>query len=363
MKNSRLFICQKAAVVFAVIFIFVTKPCHGQGKNPYDEMDEEETRQKSETGKSSLPVKIKSDEATKREKSAELHFNRGVEYFKEELFEAALSEFLLSYRTMPKWQILYNIGVSYYKTGRYDEAIEAFDEYLKKGGKNIPEERRITVNELRLRMASTYGSIVIDYGLPGVRITIDGRKTFTTPVKEPIAVSAGQHTIFMFREGHYPVLKEVFVASGEQVKVSVKMEMTPLMEAWLTETGKAYNPAFEERVKNLKTTYISLYSVALTLAIGGIIAGGVTYDLKEKQDHEIFKCGSIYSQQDCPEAFKLKDKGEKWKLATNSLLISSGVIAMVASCLWLWRKVLVKRKQDELEVSLGLTQGRGVLNW
>lgn len=57
---------------------------------------------------------------------AKAHFTIGVGYYLEKKYGAALEEFQKSYKLVSIVDIQYNIGLSYEKLGRYDEAIAAF---------------------------------------------------------------------------------------------------------------------------------------------------------------------------------------------------------------------------------------------
>ena len=317
--------------------------------NPYDE-ETGKGKPSHEKGPAVKPEEAApaEDEKLKKENAAELHFLRGVEFFDDGMISAALAEFLKSYKEAAAWEILYNVGVCFYRLGRYDEALEALARYAEDGGVNIPSDRKVAVEKLKTKMAATYGNIIINYRLPGLKITIDAKKTYNTPVKEPIPVSAGIHAITMFREGHYPAVFEVSVASGEDVVLPVKMDMMPLMEAWMTETGRSADPAKEKRIKDLKIATWTFLGLSLALGASTVAAGAVTYTIKEDQDSKLIECGMpITSYGDCPDAFDLKDRGEKWKDATNGLLISAGVTFAVTLALWIAEMAAAKKSTDE----------------
>ena len=319
----------------------------GPGFNPYDD-EGEEGKPSAEKQPAPKPGQwAAADEKTKKEIAAELHFLRGVDFFDDGMISAALAEFLKSYKEAQAWEILYNVGVCFYRLGRYDEALGALARYAKQGGENIPADRKTAVEKLKIKMAATYGNIIINYKLPGLKITIDAKKTYNTPVKEPIPVSAGIHSIYMFREGHYPAVFEVSVASGEDVVLPVQMDLMPLMEAWMTETGQSVDPVKEKKIKDLTISTWTFLGLSLALGVSVVAAGGVTYKIKEEQNIELMKCSvPITSYDDCPDAFDLRDRGEKWKDATNGLLISTGATFVVTLALWIAKKASTKKYRD-----------------
>jgi len=68
----------------------------------------------------------------------------------------------------------------------------------------------------------------------------------------------------------------------------------------------------------------------------------------------LFTCGLPTSREDCPKAYDLKDKREKWKWATNGLAIATGVMIVATVTVWAVKKVKTNQLLDEspLEASL-----------
>src|SRR6266540_2275305 len=69
---------------------------------------------------------------------ARVHFDRGIELFGEGSYEAALVEFDRAYQIAPSYRIQYNVGRIHRQLNHYAEALNAFQEYLTRGGSSIP---------------------------------------------------------------------------------------------------------------------------------------------------------------------------------------------------------------------------------
>ncbi len=74
-------------------------------------------------------------------------FRQGVERYEQGRYAEAETLFLSSYNDSPSYKILYNMGQAQVMQGKNAEAIRTFRRYLKEGGRDIPEERRQSVEE------------------------------------------------------------------------------------------------------------------------------------------------------------------------------------------------------------------------
>ena len=61
---------------------------------------------------------------------ARRHFRRGMELIQEGQLDAGIEELQVAFDTLPHPNVLYNIGRAYAEAGRYDEALEYFEQYL-----------------------------------------------------------------------------------------------------------------------------------------------------------------------------------------------------------------------------------------
>lgn|GEM_PF-2426857 len=319
--------------------------------------EEQKEEDKKEVEVSSVEPS-KPPEELQKEKNAELHFNRGVEFFQEGMISAALAEFQKSYSEYSHWAVLYNVGVCYYRLGKYEEALEVFDKYIKEGGENIPVERRFAVEKIKVKMAGSFGNIKIDYKDPGLEAIIDAKKVYNSPFETPISVPAGIHTVYLYKEGHYPLIREIFVAIGETVQVPVNLKKTPLMGSLVEDANFMAKIGLDKKFYKYEVAGWSLLGAAGFLSIGVIVSGAITYKLKQDQTFKLIECGGgKLSREDCPEAYDIGDKGDKWKWATNGLAISAGAFLIASITIWVIRKEKIKRSVQKLAL-LSENQGK-----
>ncbi len=158
---------------------------------------------------------------------ADAHYKRAVGLFNEADYGVALIEFKRAYEIAPAFQVLYNIGETYYQLQDYAGALRTLEKYLADGGEKVPAERKAEVTKelekLRLRVAR----IEIMIAEPGVDISVDDVAVGKTPLAEPLLVSAGRRKVTATQPGHPAVVKSMDLAGGDRVKVTFDLAAAP----------------------------------------------------------------------------------------------------------------------------------------
>jgi tetratricopeptide (TPR) repeat protein len=73
---------------------------------------------------------------------AEVAYGKGRDLFEQGKYVKAAGSFRKAYELKPNWKILYNIGQCEAAAKRHGLALKAFEEYLSRGGDDIPPERK-----------------------------------------------------------------------------------------------------------------------------------------------------------------------------------------------------------------------------
>jgi len=243
------------------------------------------------------------------------HFNRGVEHFKDEKYDAALAEFLASYAIKSNWAVLYNIGVCYHRLGRYEDALRELETYIDRGGAWIPPKRKAFVEKLVEQMLSSSGSIIIDHLEPGVRVWIDGVHVGDTPIADPVNVATGLHNVSAYGEGHYPFEMEIAVTGGDEARVELELEPTPVLRTWFELHGTGSQLSHLGRVR---IAALSMWGLAGAALAGAIVTS--TIQLARSSES-----GSL-------------------ELATTIQLITAGGAAITGLVLWIAFKVGLRKQ-------------------
>jgi tetratricopeptide repeat protein len=155
------------------------------------------------------------------------HFQRGVELFREGDYRAALVEFKRSYESAPSYRILYNIGQTYFELQDYANALRSFERYLTEGGADIPPSRRPIVEGEVRKLQGRVARIDVEVNVPGAQITVDDIPVGTSPLSEPVLVSAGQRRIAAIKPPLVSALRSVELAGGDRSKIVLKLEEQP----------------------------------------------------------------------------------------------------------------------------------------
>ncbi len=164
----------------------------------------------------------KGEEEAKKE--AKQRFAKGVEFFNDEEYAAALAEFHWAYEVAPHYTVLYNIARCYSRMGTHLKAIDYFEKYLEEGGDKVPGSRKKEVLEELEKLKKIIAYLDVDAGVKGASVTVDGKLQGTHPLGETIRVEPGPHTVAVEAEGFQAESKDIIVASGATVKVSFDLK-------------------------------------------------------------------------------------------------------------------------------------------
>lgn len=173
----------------------------------------------------SSPVRADPDPRIAAEASA--HFEAAVALVKRGNHAAALAEFDKAYALVPRWELLYNIGVTQRTLFRYGPAIRTLERYLREGGAEIAGDRRARVEAELAELRRLVGEVVIRVDGPPARIEIDGAVEGDTPLPGPLLVAPGGHTIRALRPGELADERRIEVVSGERLELQLAPQLAP----------------------------------------------------------------------------------------------------------------------------------------
>jgi hypothetical protein len=152
---------------------------------------------------------------------ASKHFDRGVKLVDDEDWAGALVEFERAYEIFPNYRVLFDIAQCRYQLHDYPGALKAFQRYLADGNDAIPPDRRAKVESDVDGLKGRVASLRVTSSVAGAEVSVDDAVVGTTPLSEPIAVSAGRHKITVRRQGWAAASREVALAGEEVSEVAL----------------------------------------------------------------------------------------------------------------------------------------------
>ncbi len=153
---------------------------------------------------------------------AEERFKRGLELLKEEAWTAALAEFARSRELYPTRTATNNAAVCLRKLKRFDEALDMYETVLREFP-NMPADKKEAAQKEVAELRQLVGTIDITGAVPGASIVVDGKPRADYPIIDPLRVSAGTHSVRIFKQGFQAYETAVEVAGGQTAKVEAKM--------------------------------------------------------------------------------------------------------------------------------------------
>ncbi len=165
------------------------------------------------------------------EQEAKDAFTKGVGLFSNGEYAQAALEFRRANQIKFNWKILYNIGQSEAAAKEYGAALQVFEEYLSRGGDDLPVERRDEVLAEIKRMREMVGYLDIA-GPAGATIHVDGIEREKLPLSGPLAVSSGvPHDVAVLQEGETIFLRSVRVSGQQTIKLDAAATEGPSASA------------------------------------------------------------------------------------------------------------------------------------
>ena len=174
------------------------------------------------TPSASTPPPVGSDEA-KRKDESRAHFDTAISLFEQDAWDAALVEFQRSRDLYPTRAALKNAALCLRKLGRFDEALDAFEQLVRDFPNLPPADASLAKKEIA-DLTALIGTIEVRGVDPGALVVIDGRQRGTTPLAR-MRVSAGTHSVRVNKAGYLPFEQQVKVGGAEQRLVDVRLAL------------------------------------------------------------------------------------------------------------------------------------------
>ena len=118
-----------------------------------------------------------------------------------------------------------NAAVCFSKLGRYDEALELYEELLTKHDAKITADERASLSAEMGTLRAKVGSVDVLANVTGGMLVIDGRQRGKIPLLSPVRVLPGEHVVHIIAKGHETFQTKVQVEIGQTASVNAKLKV------------------------------------------------------------------------------------------------------------------------------------------
>lgn len=279
---------------------------------------------------------------------ARVHYERGLQLFNEDNFDAALFEFERAYELAPSFKILYNMGRIQREQKNYAAAMRSYSRYLREGGAAIPAERRAEVEKelgiLKPRVAEITVKVNVDGAnvyaddVPVCAATIESSCIGISPLREPIVVNGGRHKFTATKKGYSTATALIAVVGSDVAEVKLELvDLTPKPQA-------KPNPWLIPTIAGWSATGLAL--------VGASITGTLSLGARDDQEALLNRPTATKTQLD-----EARDKTQTLGGVADALFITSAVFAG-ASAYFTIKAVGFSRKEKE-----ALKHRTGEVDW
>lgn len=271
------------------------------------------------------------------------YFRNGVELLQSDPpnYQDAYYQFKLAYEGSNSWKVLGNLGFCALKLERDGEALEYYEEYLKRGGQEIVREEREAIerdmllvrgNAVSLEIRSPSGEIEIHDQRAGS--AVGAQKYTLTGGERTFRVRAGAHTLAAIDQQGKRLTWSVALRPGETAsRVFDFNAPEPQTEPETPQQGKIVAVDSEAKTPRAGSWWSPLRTVGFITAGFGAVAMGAaipTWLVAESRKHQADK---PETQGGCPADPKIDcpvfDQAQTYAKATTVLLIAGGGVAAV----------------------------------
>ncbi len=142
--------------------------------------------------------------------------------------ERAIEYFLKSRALVPSVPNTLNAAVCMAEVGRFDEALELYEDVLTQFPGDVTDDERRAIAAESAQLRGKLGRLDVIANVEG-SLVIDGRPRGRLPLLSPVRVLAGTHTVLVMHQGYQSFETTVQVAARETVAVQAQLQ--PLVNA------------------------------------------------------------------------------------------------------------------------------------
>lgn len=272
------------------------------------------------------------------------HFEAAKSYYNQGKYDKALEEFEESYRLMPLPEIIYNIAQCYERLGQIDRALEKYKKYIdeKPDAQDIQAVKE-KIAGLKEKLDKT--GISLSISEDGAKIFVDGYEVGVSPIEGFIKVYPGNHELKIEKEGFKSFTMKFSIAAGSIQSASVTLTPEESGKEIKYEGKVEKGNIVEPKKKVLGAGYYIGYGLSIAIVIGSAVTGGIALD----------NVGKANDNLNDTEKNDLYSDRAKMLATVTDVLWPAGVAGILGTTIILLiKKPWQEKKQARLKTNFGL---------
>jgi tetratricopeptide (TPR) repeat protein len=210
---------------------------------------------------------------------ARLHFERGVELYREGSLDAALAEFQRSNQLAPNYKLLYNLAQVQAERHEYVAAVKLLTEYLRTGAADVSADRKRAVGDDIDKLRQRISSLEVQVSVDGAEVFVNDAPVGRSPLPEAVLVNVGTCRVRAEKTGFVTKQQSITVVGADRQRVELKLVAGPAVAQRGAQTTTI-------KTSNMTPFWISL---GATVVLGGTTAvmGGLTLNANNDLDQAL----------------------------------------------------------------------------
>jgi hypothetical protein len=165
-----------------------------------------------------------SAEPDPRLEGAKYLFRQGVRLLDAGETESALKYFMRSRDVLPSSKNTVDAAVCLERLGRFDEALDLYDEVLTRFAADLDEEDRRNLEPVMAELRKRVGFLDLSSSISAT-VEIDGRFRATLPLRAPMRVVPGKREVLVTKGGYQAIRKTIEISAGQTLPLRLELQL------------------------------------------------------------------------------------------------------------------------------------------
>ena len=163
-----------------------------------------------------------SSAAADEKEEARRHFDAGIKLLEKQDFNGAAAELSRSVESFANKNNIYNLANAYVALHRYGEALRLFERLLNELDSSLDEAMRKDAKKQIEELTSLVAALRIVVAEDGATISVDKERVGASPLKTPLVLGPGHHSVEVVFPNQATVTQEVDLVAGGEKQLDIK---------------------------------------------------------------------------------------------------------------------------------------------